>query len=62
MASELELVRSTVLQLEEQLEKQKQSYDKQLDEKDKKNKSLQEMVAQLQRQLTHEIQLKDEMT
>ncbi|KAG8042398.1 hypothetical protein G9C98_005032 [Cotesia typhae] len=62
MANELELVRSTVLQLEEQLEKQKQSYDKQLDEKDKKNKSLQEMVAQLQRQLTHEIQLKDEIT
>ncbi|CAD6222680.1 GSCOCG00001088001-RA-CDS [Cotesia congregata] len=62
MASELELVRSTVLQLEEQLEKQKQSYEKQSDEKDKKNKSLQEMVAQLQRQLTHEIQLKDEMT
>ncbi|XP_057328054.1 uncharacterized protein LOC130669284 isoform X2 [Microplitis mediator] len=61
MAGELELVRSTVLQLEEQLEKQKHSYDKQLDEKDKKNKSLQDTINQLQKQLAQEIKNKDQI-
>ena len=58
MAKELELVRSTVLQLEEQLEKLKIDHEEALE----KQSSYQEKVNQLQTQLAQEIKNKNQIT
>lgn len=55
MAKELELVRSTVLQLEDQLEKLK------IDNEEKQT-SYQEKINQLQAQLAQEIKNKNQIT
>ncbi|XP_043285165.1 uncharacterized protein tacc isoform X2 [Venturia canescens] len=58
MAKELELVRTTVLQLEEQLEKLKIDHEEALD----KQASYKEKINQLQTQLAQEVKHKNEIT
>jgi hypothetical protein len=59
MVKELELVRSTVLRLEEELEKQKKEHDVELN---KQRSSFQEKINRLQTQLAQEIKNKNQMT
>ncbi|XP_015114621.1 transforming acidic coiled-coil-containing protein 3 isoform X2 [Diachasma alloeum] len=61
MAKELELVRSTVLQLEEQLEKEKMERERERCEAEKQRESFNETVSQLQRQLAQEIKNKNQI-
>ncbi|XP_063977620.1 transforming acidic coiled-coil-containing protein 3 isoform X2 [Diachasmimorpha longicaudata] len=61
MAKELELVRSTVLQLEEQLEKEKVEKERERKEAEKQRESFNETVNQLQKQLTQEIKNKNQI-
>ncbi|KAG7200281.1 hypothetical protein KM043_017748 [Ampulex compressa] len=58
MSKELELVRATVLQLEEQLEKQKKEYDSELD---RQKTAYQDKINKLQVQLAQEVESKLEM-
>lgn len=66
MAKELELVRSTVLQLEAELEKQKHEYEKKLEKQrvayDEKVMQVQAKFGQMQSQLSQETKCKDQMT
>lgn len=66
MTKELELVRSTVLQLEAELEKQKREHKEKLEKQkgnfDEKLSHVQIKFSQLQSQLTQEVKCKDQMT
>ena len=66
MAKELEIVRSTVLQLEGELEKQRKEYKEQLERQktvfDDKISHVQTKYSQMQSQLSQEIKCKDQMT
>lgn len=66
MAEELKLVRSTVLQLEAELEKQKQEHKAQLERQNLsfEDKILQQQskFSQMQSQLTQEVKSNDQMT
>ncbi|XP_076644771.1 transforming acidic coiled-coil protein isoform X2 [Halictus rubicundus] len=62
MSKELELVRSTVLQLEEELEKQKKEHKAELEKLERQKSSLQEKINQLQAQMAQEVKSKSEMT
>ncbi|XP_011496591.1 PREDICTED: probable myosin light chain kinase DDB_G0279831 [Ceratosolen solmsi marchali] len=66
MAKELEFVRSTVLQLEAEIEKQQQEYKDQLDRQkevfEDKISLIQTKHNQMQAQLTQEVKCKDQMT
>lgn len=59
MSKELELVRATVLQLEEELEKQKKKYETELE---KQKNTYQEKMNKLQAQLAEEVESKSHMT
>lgn len=59
MSKELELVRTTVLQLEEELEKQKKEYEAELE---KQKNAFQEKFNKLQAQMAQEIKSKSQMT
>ncbi|XP_053997386.1 uncharacterized protein LOC128886484 [Hylaeus anthracinus] len=59
MSKELELVRATVLQLEEELEKQKKEYEAELE---RQKNSFQEKINKLQAQIAQEVKSKSEMT
>lgn len=59
MSKELELVRTTVLQLEEELEKQKKEYEAELE---KQKNAFQEKMNKLQAQMAQEIKSKSQMT
>ena len=59
MSKELELVRSTVLQLEEKLEKQRKEYEAEIE--NQKN-AFQEKINKLQTQIVQEIKSKSQMT
>ncbi|XP_076763364.1 transforming acidic coiled-coil protein isoform X2 [Xylocopa sonorina] len=59
MSRELELVRTTVLQLEEELEKQKKEYEAELD---KQKNAYQEKINKLQAQIAQEVKSKSQMT
>ena len=59
MSKELELVRSTVLHLEEKLEKQKKEYEAELE---KQKNAFQEKINKLQAQIAQEIKSKSQMT
>ncbi|CAL7939785.1 unnamed protein product [Xylocopa violacea] len=59
MSRELELVRTTVLQLEEELEKQKKEYEAELE---KQKNAYQEKINKLQAQIAQEIKSKSQMT
>ncbi|XP_060813719.1 transforming acidic coiled-coil-containing protein 3 isoform X2 [Bombus pascuorum] len=59
MSKELELVRTTVLQLEEELEKRKKEYEAELD---KQKNAFQEKINKLQAQMAQEIKSKSQMT
>ncbi|XP_076288276.1 transforming acidic coiled-coil protein isoform X2 [Lasioglossum baleicum] len=59
MSKELELVRATVLQLEEELEKQKKEHKAELE---RQKNSFQEKINQLQAQLAQEVKSKSEIT
>lgn len=66
MTKELELVRSTVLHLEAELEKQKREHKEQLEKQktnyEEKLSYVQTKFSQLQSQLTQEVKCKDQMT
>lgn len=66
MAEELKLVRSTVLQLEAELDKQKQEHKEQLERQrmslEDKIGQQQSKFSQMQSQLTQEVKSKDQMT
>ncbi|XP_058797578.1 transforming acidic coiled-coil-containing protein 3-like isoform X2 [Phymastichus coffea] len=66
MAKELELVRSTVVQLETELEKRKQEHEKQLEKQrvayDERVMQIQAKFGQMQSQLSQETKCKDQMT
>lgn len=57
--TELELVRTTVLQLEKELEKQKKEYETELD---KQKTVYQEKITKLQAQLSQEVENKNQLT
>ncbi|XP_033202334.2 transforming acidic coiled-coil protein isoform X1 [Bombus vancouverensis nearcticus] len=59
MSKELELVRTTVLQLEEELEKRKKEYEAELE---KQKNAFQEKINKLQAQMAQEIKSKSQMT
>lgn len=59
MGKELELVRTTVLQLEEELEKQKKEHEAELE---RQKAIFQEKNNKLQTQMTQEIKIKNQMT
>ncbi|XP_017755069.1 PREDICTED: coiled-coil domain-containing protein 18 [Eufriesea mexicana] len=59
MSKELELVRATVLQLEEELEKQKKEYESELE---KQKNAFQEKINKLQAQIAQEVKSKSQMT
>lgn len=59
MSKELELVRTTVLQLEEQLEKQKKEHEAELE---REKATFQEKINKLQAQMSQEIKTKTQMT
>ncbi|XP_043590337.1 transforming acidic coiled-coil-containing protein 3 isoform X2 [Bombus pyrosoma] len=59
ISKELELVRTTVLQLEEELEKQKKEHEAELE---KQKNAFQEKVNKLQAQMAQEIKSKSQMT
>ncbi|KOC60393.1 Transforming acidic coiled-coil-containing protein 1, partial [Habropoda laboriosa] len=59
MSKELELVRSTVLQLEEELEKQRKEYETELE---KQKNTFQEKINKLQAQIAQEVKSKSQMT
>lgn len=59
MSKELELVKSTVLQLEEELEKQKKEHEAELE---RQKNSFQEKINKLQAQLAQEVKSKSQMT
>ncbi|CAK9833833.1 Transforming acidic coiled-coil-containing protein 1 [Anthophora retusa] len=59
MCKELELVRATVLQLEEELEKQKKEYETELE---KQKNAFQEKINKLQTQIAQEVKSKSQMT
>lgn len=59
MSKELELVRVTVLQLEEQLEKQKKEYQAELE---KQKVAYQEKMNKVQAQMAQEVKSKSQMT
>ncbi|XP_011310922.1 transforming acidic coiled-coil-containing protein 1 isoform X2 [Fopius arisanus] len=61
MAKELELVRSTVLQLEDQLQKEKVERERERKEAEKQRESFAETVSQLQKQLAQEIKNKNQI-
>ncbi|KAK0159028.1 hypothetical protein PV328_009960 [Microctonus aethiopoides] len=61
MAKELEIVRATVIQLEEQLEKQKLINDQQEKEHKVDREAFQEAITQLQKQLNQEIKSKNQI-
>lgn len=62
MVKELELVRSTVIQLETELEKQKKESEKQNAAHEDKINSLQNKISQMQTQLSQEVKCKEQMT
>ncbi|KAL6255437.1 hypothetical protein P5V15_013772 [Pogonomyrmex californicus] len=62
MSKELELVRTTVLQLEEELEKQKKEHDKKEAELERQKAVFQEKINKLQTQISQEIKTKTQMT
>lgn len=62
MSKELELVRTTVLQLEKELEKQKKEYETELEKQKNENFSFQEKINKLQAQIAQEIKSKSQMT
>lgn len=59
MSKELELVRATVLQLEEELEKQKKEYEAELE---RQKNSFQEKINKVQAQMAQEVKSKLQMT
>ncbi|XP_018339372.1 PREDICTED: transforming acidic coiled-coil-containing protein 3 isoform X2 [Trachymyrmex septentrionalis] len=59
MSKELELVRTTVLQLEEELEKQKKEHEAELE---RQKAAFQEKINKLQAQMSQEIKTKTQMT
>lgn len=59
MSKELELVRTTVLQLEEELEKQKKEHETELE---RQKATFQEKINKLQAQMSQEIKTKTQMT
>nr|XP_012151986.1 PREDICTED: transforming acidic coiled-coil-containing protein 1 isoform X1 [Megachile rotundata] len=59
MSKELELVKTTVLQLEEELKKQKKEYEVELE---KQKNSFQEKMNKMQAQLAQEVKSKSQMT
>ncbi|XP_018051010.1 PREDICTED: transforming acidic coiled-coil-containing protein 3 isoform X2 [Atta colombica] len=59
MSKELELVRTTVLQLEEELEKQKKEHEAELE---RQKATFQEKINKLQAQMSQEIKTKTQMT
>jgi len=59
MSKELELVRTTVLQLEEELEKQKKEHEVELE---RQKAIFQEKINKLQAQMSQEIKTKTQMT
>lgn len=59
MVKELELVRATVLELEEELEKRKKDYEAELE---RHKNSFQEKITKLQTQIAQEIKSKSQMT
>lgn len=59
MSKELELVRTTVLQLEEELEKQKKEQEAELE---RQKAAFQEKMNKLQTQMAQEIKTKTQMT
>lgn len=59
MGKELELVRTTVLQLEEELEKQKKEHEAELE---RQKVIFQEKNNKLQAQMSQEIKIKNQMT
>lgn len=59
MSKELELVRTTVLQLEEELQKQKKEYEAELD---KRKLAYQDKINKLQAQMAQEVKSKSQMT
>lgn len=70
MVKELELVRSSVLQLEEELDKQKQEHKKELEKQkqeykqqlEKIKENCEDKICNVQTKLTDEIKCKDQMT
>lgn len=62
MSKELELVRTTVLQLEEELEKQKKEHKAELERVELEKATVQEKINKLQAQMTQEIKTKTQMT
>ncbi|XP_077265474.1 transforming acidic coiled-coil protein isoform X2 [Temnothorax americanus] len=66
MSKELELVRTTVLQLEEELEKQKKEHEAELErqkaEFERQKATFQEKINKLQAQMSQEIKTKTQMT
>lgn len=59
MSKELEVVRTTVLQLEEELEKQKKEYEAELE---RQKTAFQEKINKMQAQMAQEIKTKTQMT
>lgn len=59
MTKELELVRSTVLQLEEELEKQKREHEAELE---RQKVAFQEKTNKLQAQMAQEVKTKTQLT
>lgn len=59
MSKELEIVRTTVLQLEEELEKQKKGHEAELE---KQKAAFQEKINKMQTQIAQEIKTKTQMT
>lgn len=65
MSKELELVRTTVLQLEEELEKQKKDkteLERQKAELERQKAAFQEKINKLQTQMAQEMKTKSQMT
>lgn len=59
MSKELEIVRTTVLQLEEELEKQKKEHEAELE---RQKAAFQEKINKMQTQIAQEIKTKTQMT
>lgn len=62
MSKELEIVRTTVLQLEEELEKQKKENKEHEIELERQKAALQEKINKMQTQIAQEIKTKTQMT
>lgn len=62
MSKELEIVRTTVLQLEEELEKQKKESKEREIELERQKAALQEKINKMQTQIAQEIKTKTQMT